>query len=358
MTTAQSAEHTIDKIRSDTPIEIPRDKPIHLEQDLVAEDAEDDIEIEEAEIAEPASDDAKASAPAEAPGEDADGARRRRRRRRRRGRRDDGGPTVGADAEGESEGVAERPAIGEDVPVEITSAEAAETEIAPLGEDGEEIGASIAVADGEPAPRRRRRGKRGGRRRNRHADGLPEIGEAGQDVPAGQAGDGTDEPLSVEMTADVPSRVAEPAEVAESVETVVEFAMAKPKRRRSRLKAGPIVAAEPPADPTSPPITAEPPAKPKRIRAPSKKMAPAVRPLDIVVATAEPPASTPSAVSSEPAPAAIETAAADTVAPVAPSPTPQALPDEMPMPANEPPSAPSEPTAAPRKGWWNRLLQN
>jgi len=305
----------MERIKSEVPIEIPAalPPPVEDEPPEVLEAEELDEESAEAEGEERSGDQ----------GEAGDDGRRRRRRRRRRGRRDDQGAPVAAATEGES---AADEAEGEDGPGEGHEEDVAEGEEAEAGEHDEQ-----GVIDGQAAPRRRR-GKRGGRRRQRRGTGtLPLEGEAGAEgeTPVSAEGEAAAEAAAPVAVVETPAEqpvVAEPAAEAEPA--------AKPKRTRTRKKAAePAAAAEeaaavPVVTEEAPAVIAEEP-KPKKTTRSRKKAAP-------VEAPAEPEAAAPA-----PAPEP------------APEPVPEPAVAEAAAPAPEPEPEPAGPA---RKGWWNRLI--
>ena len=350
--------YRMDRVKSDIPIEIPVYRPINSDQGIVEEVEED--EVEEVAVAE-AVVEPKAAVVAEVSGETEDeNTRRRRRRRRRRGRRDESGNLVSADGEGEAEAEAEGESLGQGA-VEGAEADDAEDE----GEDEEVTldneGNPITVADGEPAARRRRRGKRGGRRRNRGRDGLIlSVGEDGGvaasegDNEEGEAA--TDVPVEVSFVpaADLPP-VEDVAIVVETIEAVPSEDAPKPKRTRAPRKKA-VVAAEADAVPSA--ETAEAP-KPKRPRAPRKKA--------VVVEEAAPAVDATPAISES---VVVESTLQDAASITPPSqdrgepmdsvivelPVQVETTSEPAVVTAEPHPEQNEPAAPPRRGWWNRLL--
>ncbi len=376
--------HRMEKVRSEVPIEIPRainaDQPIseEIEEDEIEEPAE---EIEEIETpAESTVVVGGGAAPAVAVetvpgGEDGEGTRRRRRRRRRRGRRDETLPA------GETETAVEGESAADDGS-EAIAAQAGAVEIIgeDIAEEGEDDGEEtpIAVAEGEPAPRRRRRGKRGGRRRHRRADGQEVDAEGNLIIAVESSAQTTEDAASAETatvetavaentvaentvaentavetpsaeTAPLPERSGEEPATPPAAEPVSETTPpAKPKRSRKKAPAkAPLEAA--PADAT--PSAAETaPAKPKRTRTPRKK---AAAPVADEAATQVPPA-TPAAPADRPAAPAVAEApepAFVVESSDAAAPSPVATPNP---PQEE--AKPTEPAAPARKGWWNRFL--
>ncbi|MDR3439026.1 ribonuclease E/G [Telmatospirillum sp.] len=374
----------MEKVRSETPIELPHDKPISADQPMPEEDPVEEeepvVEAEEAPVvAEP---EVKAPAAVEVAGEDSEGTRRRRRRRRRRGRREDGlpvGPNEGT-IEGETPAaaaaaddnvvpapVAAAAAIEVAVDTETESAvdDGADDEDDENGESGEN-GEAVVLVDGEPAPRRRRRGKRGGRRRHRRTEGLPELGAEtdGENNGAVLTVEQTDAAVTgvaVDVTAPQADEVAAvavepiPADTsvveelsASAAETVASEAApvpatdapTKPKRVRAPRKTAPAKtkavakkAAPAVAEPTAEPTTGEEaPAKPKRPRAPRKKAA----------APAKAKAAPSIAEDAAPVPVAKE--------------KPADVEEKHPVAAEPAAADQAAPSASRRKGWWNRFL--
>ncbi|PKU25078.1 Rne/Rng family ribonuclease [Telmatospirillum siberiense] len=331
--------HRMDKVRSETPIELPRpittDQPIIEEPDPEPEVEEVDEEVETVEEVKTQPAEVATSDAAAAAGEDGEG-RRRRRRRRRRGRRDEGAPVNGEAPVAENDA-----GVGEVVDV-AAAPETAADENAEDDEEDAEAAEAIAVADGDPAPRRRRRGKRGGRRRHRRADGQ-EVDADGNVVPEDASADENAEASSVEAKPSQTETVA--AELtSEAPEAAAPETPAKPKRTRRKAKAAD---AETPAEaaPAEAAVATEPaPAKPKRTRAPRKKAAaPAETPVETPAVTAEIPAASEDVLAPSSVPQIVE--------PVQVTPEPAPEPE---APKAEP--KPAEPAAPPRKGWWNRFL--
>ncbi|HIJ64253.1 MAG TPA: ribonuclease E/G, partial [Rhodospirillaceae bacterium] len=288
----------MDRVRSETPIELPPPKPMVIEPEPEDEIDEVEDEAEEAPSAVETRPAAEAGRGEAAPGEDADGAKRRRRRRRRRGRREDGDATP-----------ARETTAGEGEPSAAESAETETTEEA----DSEGSPPLAGETAAEASARRRRRGKRGGRRRHRR-DELPAIG--GDEGPAMDA-EGS--PASDTVEAETVDAAAPTIETAEVVEEPTAAEKPKRVRRKPAAKDAAVVDASPE------PAAEEPAAKPKRRRAPRKGTEAAeVKTIDIIVAT--------------------------------PAPAPEAEPEAeaSPPPAEE--AAPAEPAGPPRKGWWNRFL--
>jgi ribonuclease E len=357
----------MDRVKSDLPIDAPAFKPINSDQripDEIEDEDEEIIEDEEVEeIAEavevrPAEITAAVVIPvvvAQDKNGDDEGVRRRRRRRRRRGRREDGSPMTAAEVEAEDAAEAAAEAAGEPIETDIEGAED--------GEEGEDATGTIEVAEGDPAPRRRRRGKRGGRRRNRGRDGqvLVEGDEGYEPEPADglDAAEDGDDAEPAEAVSDEngavsdasPVETGEQASVEAAADAVAEEAPAKPKRSRARKKPA---AAE---GETETAATSEDavPAKPKRVRAPRKKAEPVETAVETV---SEPTVETP--VESIPAPVdAIEAPVQVVPAPVETVIAPQPVEEVAPQPPSEPETNAEEPTedsGPARKGWWNRFL--
>ena len=140
--------------------------------------------------------------------------RRHRRRRRRRGHREE----------------------GEVLPIETPESSPAESESVENEslQEGDEDGSDLAdpseideennpsLFNGDPAPRRRRRGKRGGRRRNRNRDALAsDDHDFSSDAPGAMEETGELEPAGTE-------RVMEPLEVAMAEPVALEAAALEP----------------------------------------------------------------------------------------------------------------------------------
>jgi len=289
----------MDKVKSEYPIELPVTRPTNGDLPIVHDPEDDDIVDEEIEAEEVSEETAAASQPSagnRGGEEDGEGRGRRRRRRRRRGRRDENGEIENDAAEGEE---------GADDSAEPAEGEATEADAEDENEGDEEDQDGVLV-DGQPAARRRRRGKRGGRRRNRGRDGaaLPPIGEGveGEIEAEGEAGEAAAEAPAVEVIPAVTD------------EAKAEEEAAKPKRTRAprKKKADEVVTEE-----TAAPVVAE--------------------------VVAEVVTEAPAPVVEQPAPAP------------EPEPAPVAVAEE-PAPAPQPEPEPEQPKGPPRKGWWNRLL--
>jgi ribonuclease E len=321
----------MERVKSESLPELPTVRPI-LAEEYGAEE-EDEVVEASAETPEPAvaaTPSERPAASAEAATDDSDGARRRRRRRRRRGRRDDvNAPTVTEPTE----------------PTEPTEADGdvaadAESEAAPTESETE-----IAVADGDPAARRRRRGRRGGRRRGRRADGTLIEGAVTGEGGEGGEGDENGEPVEAAVIEPMPTEAAAPEIVTAAAEEPSPAEDAPPaakKPRRTRRAAA--VVAEP--DLVAPETVAE-----AALRAPRRRRKPAAEPAPVSEPVAETPA--PVDVPVEVPVVAVE-AVPELVAvePVAPAETPvQSQPPER------QPAEPAEPAGPPRRGWWNRFMQ-
>ena len=281
-------------------------------------------------------------------GEDDDGvegeesAERHPRERSERGER--GGERGGGRGRGRGRrrgGQSDRPE-GEEAPANDTGIEPGdEAAVLDTTVEGEEAERAPVADDGE-APRRRRRGRRGGGRRREGGPGEIQAETAGEGESEGEL------PLE-----------SEPAPVA-----VVDDTPA-PKARRSRRKAPaaeidaePVIAeavdaavppiAPPAADPV--PVADEPAAKAPRKRSPRKKTgavgeteAPEAPPAAPVAAAA--PAPRASRAKAQPAPAPEAALASEAASAPEATPAPDA-------PAND-----SNGTGeAPRKGWWSRTF--
>jgi len=333
--------YRMDKVKAETPIDIPPPRPINSDLPIVADPEDDEIIEEEAEdAAEEQPQERSSERNAERSGNrDEDGGRGRRRRRRRRGgRRED--QADGEDSAEDAEG-AEGEDAAEDGEGAAEDGEAAEPQ---YDENG-------VLIEGQSSARRRRRGKRGGRRRNRGRDGAL----TSADGEEGDAGEGDEPSSEQDASAEAVTEAAAPQDATQ--EAAAEEAPAKPKRTRApRKKKGEEAPAE--AAETEVKTEEEAPAKPKRTRAPRKKKveeAPA----------AEEAAAAPEAVAEAPEPVITQPAPVEPVAPVAVEPVvsepapvaeePAAAPAPEPEPQPEEPQ-PEEPSGPPRKGWWNRLL--
>ena len=322
----------MDKVKSEYPIELPVTRPTNGDLPIVHDPEDDDIVDEEIEAEEVSEETAAASQPSagnRGGEEDGEGRGRRRRRRRRRGRRDENGEIENDAAEGEE---------GADDSAEPAEGEATEADAEDENEGDEEDQDGVLV-DGQPAARRRRRGKRGGRRRNRGRDGaaLPPIGEGVEGEAEGEDGSSAEAP-AVEVIPDA----AAPVEEAKAEEEA-----AKPKRTRApRKKKTDEAPAEDAA--AAPASEGEEAPKPKRTRAPRKKKADEV----VTEETAAP-------VVAEVVAEVVTEAPAPVVEQPAPAPEPEPAPvavAEEPAPAPQPEPEPEQPKGPPRKGWWNRLL--
>ena len=324
----------MDKVKSEYPIELPVTRPTNGDLPIVHDPEDDDIVDEEIEAEEVSEETAAASQPSagnRGGEEDGEGRGRRRRRRRRRGRRDENGEIENDAAEGEE---------GADDSAEPAEGEATEADAEDENEGDEEDQDGVLV-DGQPAARRRRRGKRGGRRRNRGRDGtaLPPIGEGVEGEAEGEDGSSAEAP-AVEVIPDA----AAPVEEAKAEEEA-----AKPKRTRApRKKKTDEAPAEDAA--AAPAAEGEEAPKPKRTRAPRKKKADEVVTEEtaapvVAEVVAEVVTEAPALVVEQPAPAP------------EPEPAPVAVAEEpAPAPQPEPEPEPEQPKGPPRKGWWNRLL--
>ena len=258
-----------------------------------AEDAADaaaDAAAEAAAEAENESDEAASEATGEATGdtvtagEEREGGARRRPRRRRRGRKT---------------GDSDEASAGEETVVEAAPESGEETEAGEAVEAGAEANAEAEAGaeDGDGAPRRRRRGRRGGRRRSRGTEG--EALEAGAESGEPSLADAPQPDADMPLDVDLPVNEAPDASLADAPQ--------------------PDIGQEPELQPEPEPVEAAAPVEP-------------VEPVEMVEEEVESPvvASNGDAVEPEPA-------------------------DEQ--EAEIPPEVPAEVVAdAPRrKGWWNRL---
>ena len=359
----------MEKVRSETPIEIPQEQPIHADQPMV-EEAEDEV-IEEAqdeaeEIPTEAKTPAETSTGDVTTSEESEGTRKRRRRRRRRGRRDENGTVNGA----ETTAPTEEPVSTDDASP-AASAESSEEIPAEEGEDSNDV-STVVVAEGDPAPRRRRRGKRGGRRRHRRADGLevdadgnllpddPEPATADETtgeqavVPVAETALLTNTDTDAEHQA-LPAANTPDETTSVSTEAVTDAgaveAPAKPKRVRKKAPAAKSKAAKPAEADGAKPIAEAKAEKPKRTRAPRKKAAAATATVDESVSApvAQEPAREEVSPPQQPVQDVIVPQTAEK--PVAPVEAQVAVIEDK-----KEDVSPTEPSAPTRKGWWNRFL--
>jgi ribonuclease E len=371
----------LERVRALTPQElaalpVPVAVPVEEEEEEFYEEPLDEVAETEGETRE-----APAARGSEEGGSDEDRPRRKRRRRKRRRPGEEQGTAQDGDesAEGDEEDGDE----SEDAEVPA-AAEGAEGEDTAAGEaPGEVIGAD-GLSDAER--KRRRRGKRGGRRRRREDEtGAPAVAPATNDAgfpaeeedPIGYpaaldyARDGREHLFALPGEEDAAVPVApvpvptdlvpvEPAGAeVPAAETPEPVAEEKPKRRRAPRKkaaaaeavveapavAEPVVAEpvviEPVEAVAEPTAEAAPAEKPKRRRAPARKKAEAVTPVEI----------------------AAETVTAETPAEpveVTPAPEPVVVPPVVvEAPTAEAPKAETPPAEAgpPRRGWWKRLIE-
>ena len=299
---------------------------------------EEEDEIEDLVIEDEADTEDASEAPQEARSDEGsgEGQRKRKRRRRRRGGRD----------RDQEQTAAEGTASGS-VSDESGDAEAAEGE-----EDGER--AEVAAGEDESAPKKRRRGKRGGKRNRRDEAGAEGESEAeGTEAAVAEAvATETAEPENEIPAETVDQDAMEAVEQPSAPEVVSEEEKPKKKpARRSTRKAKTVEpeVSEAVADlevPASEEAAAEPVAKPKAKRAPRRKAAAVVE----------------EAVASEAV--AAETPAEEPAAPAPEAPAADEAPaqEEAPAPV-EAPAKPSEPVVTsttvtdekPKKGgWWQR----
>ncbi len=238
-------------------------------------------------------------------GEEGDG--RSRRRRRRRGGR---GRTRREEGEGNELGAGGEPHAGE--PSDAESSDDAQPD---------DVERQPELAEGDDAPRRSRRGRRGGSRRRERGDGESQSEIA---------------PDSATMIEPASSDDPAPAE---------PIAKEAPKtRRRPRARKDAVAEVAAPAVEAPVPVEADAPvaedeAKPKR-RSRAKK--------SVVVELVEP-----AAVAAEPAavePAAVEPAAAERASKRAPAAKPEA------KPADNAETEAAEGEGPPRSGWWSRTF--
>lgn len=262
----------MERVKAETPIIIPAAaRPISAGASSVEDDVPEDHEEEEIAAAAPPppADEEREN------GENGNGNHRRRRRGRGRGHA--------------SEDV-ERNAEQAQPSAEPEEAETAAEET----ENGDEPETAIVVADGSPAPRRRRRGKRGGRRRNRgNAPLQPMTEEDGTaTLPAGDASDDQAvTSLEPALIMDVPAiDVGQGEEITTQPEIIAQSAPAplmdeprsepapEPLPARTEPVEVPATAesgAEPAVAESAPEPEAAPAKKPRKPRAPRKKAEPA-----------------------------------------------------------------------------------
>ena len=325
--------HRIDRLKTETPPDLIA-RPVHMESGLTApaDESEDGEEIEAGEEAEEAEESVRAEEQprrddrgrddrgrdgefaadrrpdaAARNGEEGEGGQRRRRRRRRRGRRDG---IVGAPAE---------PQIQSASPEE----RAPEGPAAPPS--------AVAVADGEPLARRRRRGKRGGRRRNRNREGMlggqgTGNGEAHQGPGNGDAQTNPDRPYEAtedQVASDHPSNHADQSEQPHEHAEVKQEAESESRPRHSHSGGGHRHSSH---------DSAESPAQPEDHHR-GETAAPGQ--------VAKESAASPRHVESTPPPP--------------PSPA-IARPEERGTTKTKPEPEPAAPAGPPRRGWWNRVL--
>ncbi|HEX4508392.1 MAG TPA: ribonuclease E/G [Alphaproteobacteria bacterium] len=276
-------DYRLERIRAKAPGSEP--PPLNLTATMAAHE----IEIEDADEAE----EEEETTPAEARGNregagagaatDADGRRKRRRRRRRgrdRDRPEDGSAPQEASEDGGDETgfeAGDEAGAEDGAPAEVSAGEAHPIDAAQSIDDAHIAGEVPAAGDADAAAaeetaaedgRKRRRGRRGGRTRNRRGDDAagdqPEAAE-GEAQPAAEA-----EPAAPEESwaanDDVPAAAEAPAEpAAEPLAEPTEPA-ATPEAASAPEPAQPEPEPEPPAPP--PPRDYEtvnqPPAQPKR----------------------------------------------------------------------------------------------
>ena len=307
----------------DRPIVPPRALPAPIVDDIADDEFEDEIDEEDVEIEEEASDDDRGQrdrAPREArEGEEGDGRSRRRRRRRGgrgRNRREDG-------EEQGAEGDHAPHADDGDQPYAEDGEPASSNDDQPVQDHQQAEDRPQERAEGDEAPRRARRGRRGGSRRRERGEGEGTEGEtiaadAAPMIDPDPALEGDTLGHGIEAVDEAPKTrrrprarkdvasetVASPmveapapapaAEAAAPEEAPATDDAAKPKRR-SRAKKAPMAdLAEPDAAPAEPAaleaVAAEAPTKPKpsRTRAPAKVEADAVATTDTATLTDDP----------------------------------------------------------------------
>ena len=294
----------------DRPIAPPRALPAPIVDDIADDEFEDEIDEEDVEIEEEASDDSsddrgpRDRAPREArDGEEGDGRSRRRRRRRGgrgRNRREDGeeqGP------EGEHAPHAED---GDQPYAEDGHAEPSNDDQPAQDQPAEDR--QQERAEGDEAPRRARRGRRGGSRRRERGEGEGTEGEtiaadSALMIDPDPAPEGDTLGHGIEAVDETPRTRRRPrARKDVASETVAEAAApeeatdddAKPKRRSRAKKPAVAELAEADASPAAlaapevAAVVAEAPAKPKPTRAKAPAKADAVATTDTATLTDDP----------------------------------------------------------------------
>ncbi len=330
------------------------------------DEVDDEIVAEDAEEAAPAPRAEAAPARAETAEEAAERGRRRRRRRRRGGRREDGSTIQPGDADADSEQgddtdsdageaveAGAEPASTDAEPAVVPAEGAESAEAEPVSAD-----AATDTTESDEEAKGRRRGRRGGRRKRR--DGtegeLPAVAEPGAEqpeLPPIYAGPTPADPFGGQAfdIFDVLEQAEQRAAAAVlAAETVREAAPVV-----DEVVAEPVVVSEPaPADA----VAAEPVAA---VIAP-EPVAETV-PEPVMDVAPEPVTETPPAPEPEPAseavvePAAPEPVVAEPVAvepePVA-APEPEPTPEPVVGPAIQPVVIGEAPPAEKKRGWWRR----
>ena len=201
--------------------------PAIEEDDYVPEPEEED---EEEEII--------AAAPAAQPAASANSDeqnRKRKRRRRRRGKNGQPGNSAQAGAEGDMEGDEDDGEEGDEDGAVESAGEAREQDGDTVGEDGQKR-------------KRRRRGKRGGRRSRPGEEGLENGAEGSAEGDDGESNDSDTEAALIEEIAE--QAVAEEPAAMAAIESAEEVVQPKPRRsRKAKVVASPVeepvIAAEP-----------------------------------------------------------------------------------------------------------------
>nr|WP_276318119.1 ribonuclease E/G [Rhodovarius crocodyli] len=303
--------------------------------------------VEEAAAEEPV-DEAEETAEGEAAanGESADGRRRRRRRRRGRGRDEQGQPEAGEKAEGDAPAAEEAP--------EAAAEEEAESEDAAPAEAGADDSFS------EDGPRRRRRGRRGGRNRREPGQDGETVAED-EEAPAAKAEQPPAPAPAPERPRPAPKPTWQGPTPADPFANAVDPILAA--MEAAELAAEQAAASRPAAAPVALAV-AEAPA-PVPAPAPAPTPAPAAAPAPVVAAA---PAPEPVVASNEPVIAPLvqpkrlavtessvpASAPAPEVAPLPPAATPQEGVEAV-SAAPVQPKVISETDGAPKRGgWWRR----
>ena len=199
-----------------------------IEEDDYVPEPEDEDEEEEIIAAAPA------AQPAASANSDEQN-RKRKRRRRRRGKNGQPGNSAQAGAEGDMEGDEDDGEEGDEDGAVESAGEAREQDGDTVGEDGQKR-------------KRRRRGKRGGRRSRPGEEGLENGAEGSAEGDDGESNDSDTEAALIEEIAE--QAVAEEPAAMAAIESAEEVVQPKPRRsRKAKVVASPVeepvIAAEP-----------------------------------------------------------------------------------------------------------------